>query len=191
MYQERQLDLRIMGDQLLAILADILKIGLPASLAVYGMYLTIRSYATREMEKALIDLKTKSDGINATTKLQAIERWVLFLERTAPQNLFLRENLPEASVGYWQSHLNQVVNQEFMHNVSSQIYLSEQSWAEIRSAMQMVLTMINTAAAELDPNAPAIRLAERVFENVVNAGGGDPTANALKVLRDEARMIIQ
>jgi len=179
-----------MFESVVSLFSDLFKILIPASLAVYGMYLTVRSYSTKEMEKALIDLRTKSDNQNLTLKLQAYERWVIFLERIAPQNLFLRENMPEAGVAYWQQHLNQVVNQEFMHNVSSQIYISDQSYEMIKASMQSVLSMINNAAETLNASDPSISLATRVFEKLINEGQNDPTAETLKFLREEVRSLM-
>jgi hypothetical protein len=176
-----------MLDSLISLLSDLFKIIIPASLAVYGMYLTIRSYATKDMEKALIELRSKADNQNLTLRLQAYERWVIYLERIAPQNLFLRENMPEAGVAYWQQHLNQVVNQEFMHNVSSQIYISDQSYELIKASMQSVLSMVNNAAETLNPSDPSINLATRVFEKLIQEGQSDPTTTALQHLREEAR----
>jgi hypothetical protein len=178
-------------ESILSLLADFFKIVIPASLAVYGMYLTIRSYSTREIEKSLLDLRTKADNQTLTLRLQAYERWVLFLERIAPQNLFVRENAPEANVALWQQHLNQVLNQEFMHNVSAQIYISDQSYEHIKGAMQNVLSLINQAAETLDGDQPSIQLASRAFENLINSGSGDPTAPALAHLRSEVRKMME
>lgn len=180
-----------MTEHIISLIGDVLKIVIPASLAVYGMYITIRSYSTREMEKMLLDYKQKSDGPNLTLKLQAHERWVLFLERMALQNLFVRENNPGYNVALWRQHLMNTINEEYMHNASSQVYISEMALALIKDAIQKTQSMINEAADALNGDEPCVQLASRVFENLIANNGEDPTLLALAQLRADVRVLIE
>lgn len=180
-----------MTEHWLSLIGDFFKIVIPAGLAVYGMYLTIRSYSTREMEKLLFDYKSKSDAPNLTLKLQAHERWVLFMERMALQNLFVRENDPGMTVGMWRQHLTAVINQEYMHNVSAQLYISEVALALIKDAVQQTLSLINQAADDLDQNSGCIDLATKVFEILMTNNISDPTQLPLAQLRADVRKLME
>jgi len=180
-----------MTEHILSLIGDFFKIVIPASLVVYGMYITIRSYSIREMEKMLLDYKQKVDGPNLTLRLQAYERWVLFLERMALQNLFVRENDPTVNVAIWRQHLLNSINQEYMHNASAQIYISEVALALIKEAVQRTQSMINEAADQLNGDEPCVQLATRVFENLIATNADDPTLLALGQLRKDVRGLME
>jgi hypothetical protein len=71
-------------------LLDLLKIILPAGIVLYGMYLVVVSFLSKEREKLLIDLKTQNTQVVLPIRLQAAERLCLLLERITPNNLVRR-----------------------------------------------------------------------------------------------------
>jgi len=63
------------------IVTDLLKILLPSSLVLLGMYLAIKNMVSKELEEAKLEIKNKNVEILLPLRLQATERLCLFLER--------------------------------------------------------------------------------------------------------------
>ena len=106
--------------------------------------------------------KEKEKGrINLT--LQAFERMMLFLERINPPNLLPRVMTPGIKAGRLQSLLLASIREEYEHNMSQQIYISDDTWELIKSAREEVATMINLAASKIPQDAPGTDFARKLL----------------------------
>jgi hypothetical protein len=168
-------------------IADLLKIVLPAGLVIYGMYLTIMSFLKKEREKMLIDLKTQNTLTVLPIRLQAGERLCLLLERITPNNLIRRVNNPEYSARDLYSLLLSEVREEFNHNLSQQVYFSDETWEGVRRAMESVVTIVNTAMQDMNENARGLDLAKRIFQITLEQKN-DAIQLALKEVKSEIRI---
>jgi hypothetical protein len=168
-------------------LADLLKIVLPAALVIYGMYLTIMSFLKKEREKMIMDLKTQNTLTVLPIRLQAGERLCLLLERITPNNLIRRVNNPEYSARELYSQLLLEVREEFNHNLSQQVYFSDETWEGVRRAMESVVTIVNTAMQDMNENARGLDLAKRIFQITLEQKN-DAIQMALKELKSEIRI---
>ncbi|MCS4433283.1 hypothetical protein [Aquiflexum gelatinilyticum] len=171
----------------MAYFADLLKIVLPAGLVIYGMYLTIMSFMKKEREKMLLDLKTQNTNTVLPIRLQAGERLCLLLERITPNNLVRRINNPEYSAKEFYSQLLHEVREEFNHNLSQQVYFSDETWESVRRAAESVVTIINTAMQDMPEEARSIDLAKRVFQLTLDQKN-DAIQMALKSVKSEIRI---
>lgn len=169
-------------------LRDFIQILLPAALVLYAMYLTVKSFLDKETERKLVDLKTKNSEIVVPIRLQAYERMCLFLERITPNNLLVRLNDTAFSAMEFQQVLLSEIRQEYNHNLSQQVYMSDEAWGAIKSAMEEVAMLINTSAAALKTEATSIDLARAVFDTIINQNL-NPTAQALSFIKAEIRQI--
>jgi hypothetical protein len=82
--------------------------------------------------------RSRNDSIKCDVlkiKLQAYERLALFLERISLTNLLTRVHPISTKKEDYQYLLTQTVVQEFEHNISQQIYVSEECWNIILTAM--------------------------------------------------------
>lgn len=143
------------------------KIILPAGAVLYAMFLTTRMFLNKEYEKRLIDIKIKNNETVLPVRLQAYERICLFLERVTPKNLIVRLNVGEMTAAEFQQVLLHEIREEFGHNLSQQVYMSEESWNLVKNAMEEVVMLVNESAGDLDPEAKSIDLARRIFELVI------------------------
>lgn len=168
-------------------LADILKIVLPAGLVIYGMYLTVSSFLQKERERLLLDLKTQNTQTVLPIRLQAAERLCLLLERITPNNLVRRV----ADSGYSAMELHGIlvgeVREEFNHNLSQQVYFSDETWESVRRAMESVVTLCNTAIQDVGGEARGLDLAKRIFQLSLDQRN-DAIQQALKQVKDEVRI---
>lgn len=170
------------------ILADFIKILLPAAVVLYAMYLTVKTFVTKDFEKKLIDLKSENTKIILPLRLQAYERMCLFLERISPHNLVIRTNNPAYNSSSFQQKLLNEIREEFNHNLSQQVYMSDQSWAMVKQAMEETIAIINKSASVVVPEDRGLELAKMIFENLLQRNE-DPTAKALKFIKNEIRQV--
>ncbi len=168
------------------VLPDLVKVLLPAALVLYGMYLTVNAFLKKDFERRLVDIKLKNTDITLPLRLQAYERMCLFLERITPNNLILRANNGDFSAPELHGLLLSEIREEFGHNLSQQVYMSDDAWYQVKGAMEEVIVLINNAAGQVGPDARGMDLARRVFETII-AEEVDPTGRALKFLKNEVR----
>ena len=71
-------------------LLDLLKILLPAAAVLYGMYLVVVSFLSKEQEKLKLDLRSQQANVVLPIRLQAAERLCLLLERITPTQVIRR-----------------------------------------------------------------------------------------------------
>ncbi|MCU0449005.1 MAG: hypothetical protein MUC97_04050 [Bernardetiaceae bacterium] len=169
------------------VLIDLLKITLPAGIVLYGMYLTVRSFLNKDFERRLVELKVKYAEAIIPMRLQAYERMALFLERISAQNLVVRLTDNSFKVKEFQQVLLDEIRSEFSHNLSQQVYMSDEAWRKIKEAMENMISVINQSVEGLDKDAPAIELAKAIFNNIIGLGGEEVTAEALRFIKQEVR----
>ncbi|MDO6759333.1 hypothetical protein Q4566_03905 [Tamlana sp. 2_MG-2023] len=78
-------------------------------------------------------------------RLQAYERMALFLERISPSNLLVRTTPITTSKEDYESLLIKSIEQEFEHNLSQQIYISDKCWNIISTAKNATIQLIRKA----------------------------------------------
>jgi hypothetical protein len=166
------------------ILADFLKIVLPALLVLLGIYISIDALLRRQLEKSVLEMRSRHTETLLPIRLQAYERMAMFLERISPQHLILRINQPGMSSGELQAIMLREIREEFSHNLSQQVYMGAGTWELIRNAMEDIVSIINTCSQEVDPAAPSIELARGIFERMMQQGS-DPVQKAMAELKSE------
>lgn len=168
-------------------LVELLKIILPAGLVIYGMFIITVSFLKKEKEMKWVEIKSKNTDVVMPIRLQSGERLCLLLERIMPNNLVRRVNQPEYSAGELHGLLINEVRNEFNHNLSQQVYFTDETWENIRSAVEQVISLINRSYQEVDANARSIELAKTIFQNALEQDR-DIVALALKNVKSELRM---
>jgi guanylate kinase len=132
------------------LLVEFGKIILPAAAVMYAMYLTIKMFMQKEWQSQKIMLSQKSTETILPIRLQAYERMCLFLERISPNNLIVRLNNREYNAAQFQHVLLSEVREEYNHNLSQQVYMSDEAWNMVRRAMEDLVVKINQAGSEVE-----------------------------------------
>lgn len=170
------------------IFSDLIKIILPSAVALYAMYLTVKSFLTKDFEKRLVDIRIKNNEIVLPVRLQAYERMALYLERVSLHNLVIRTNDPSFTAGEFQMRMTHDIREELNHNVALQIYISDQAWVLVKSAMEENIGIINKCGQLVPSDARSIELAKMIFEQLLQRSE-DPTAKAMRQLKEEIRQV--
>ena len=165
---------------------DFIKILVPAALVLYAMYLTVKAFLNKELEKTRLEIKEKNIEVALPVRLQAYERIVLFLERMSPNNLVTRLNQAEMTAKVFQQIMLREIRDEYNHNVSQQVYMSEEVWELVKNAKEDLIISINKASERMDEKNTSLDLAKQLFEEVI-AKEVDPITLALHEIKDEIR----
>lgn len=163
---------------------EILKIGIPALLVFLTAYFMFRDMLENNQKQREMELQIKNSKLILPVKLQAYERLTLLLERISPQSLLIRISPHELTASAYHQELLSHVRQEFDHNLSQQIYVSQILWETIRGAKENLIRIINQAAEELDNDVPALLLSTKIIENYLNSND-QLIANAINTLKKE------
>lgn len=170
------------------LILDLGKILLPAALVLYAMYLTIKTMIAKEVMQADMKYRTENSKLVLPNRLQAFERMSLFLERLSPGNLVLRLNTSKMTAIELQHVMVTEIREEFNHNLSQQIYMSDKSWRVIKNTVEDVIALINTNAEKLGEEAKSVELAKLIFEEIEKRDV-DPVAVALSEVKSEIRKV--
>jgi len=188
--------LKTKNTDMLEFLSEFIKIVLPAALVVYGMYLIVNTFLQKEFEKKAIDIqiknidvKIKNNEIVLPIRFQAYERVCLFLERIAPHNLIIRSNEPGMTAGHLQQQMLFNIREEYAHNMSQQVYMSDDAWKHVKDAMENIVSVINNSAQVVSGDAKAIDLAKVIVEVLMQLQK-EPTEDALQYIKNEIRQVM-
>jgi hypothetical protein len=179
------------------VILEILRYLIPTLLVIFAMWLMFRFFFSREerFRKAQIEsgdrrvlakLRRKNSGIITPIRLQAYERIILLLDRITPDNLVMRLRAPGVGSGEMQGILLQSVRDEFEHNMSQQLYISDEAWELVKKAKEEVIQLINNSGAEMKEGSNGIDLCRRILER---SAGEEiyPTLRAIHAIKSEIR----
>ncbi|MBT8267043.1 MAG: hypothetical protein KJO41_04045 [Bacteroidia bacterium] len=115
-------------------------------------------------------------------RLQAYERMALFLERISPTKLLVRVHPTSSDKNSYESLLIANIEQEFEHNLSQQIYLSDECWNIITAAKNATIQLIRKAGL-LEKTNSADKLREVVLTEMMEKRA--PSDAALSFIKKE------
>ncbi len=164
------------------------KILIPASVVLYAAYLMVKSFTQKEIEVRKLEVRSRSIETILPARLQAYERITLFLERISPQNLLLRLTDSAYTAREFQKILLDEIRNEYNHNVSQQVYMSEEVWSMVKNSKEDLTVMINEAASQMNDDSKSIDLSKKIFE-IVMEKKVDPIGHALSELKKEIQQI--
>jgi hypothetical protein len=165
---------------------EILKYTIPGLIVFATAYFLLKLYL--DDRQMLNQQAMHHDTIKITLpiRLQAYERLTLLCERASIPNTLLRIRMPEMTMGTLRGSLMLAIRQEFEHNISQQVYVSNTLWQIISLAKEETLSLISQAADGLDPDGPDQMLVDKLLYVLDSPGVVDPLHRALVAIRTEA-----
>ncbi len=167
---------------------DLIQVLAPASLVLYLAYLLVRSFLNKQLAEMKLQMVQKNQEVIIPVRLQAYERICLLLERISPSNLITRLNNSEYTSQQLQTILVSEVREEFNHNLSQQVYMTNEAWEQVSNAVESTLTLINEAGGETAPDDKSLSLAKKIFE-LNMAKPSDQRKEALTFVKAEIQAI--
>lgn len=126
------------------IFLEILKVTIPSLLVFITVYYVLKQFLDNQYQLRLLDLRKEQQSQTLPLKLQAYERLSLFCERISPESLVLRLRTPGMTPNQLRYALLMAVHKEYEHNLSQQVYVSEQLWEIIRISKNEIIGLISS-----------------------------------------------
>ena len=142
--------------------------------------------------KGMKDNISERLGINheiIKLKLQALERFTLYAERSSLKNLISRTSAAGITVVDLQLALLETLRSEYEYNVTQQIYVDPKMWKAIGNLKDQNTFIINQLAATLPSDANGIELSKRILEYVASTES-ELNATVLSALQFEAKRLL-
>jgi CMP-N-acetylneuraminic acid synthetase len=114
-------------------------------------------------------------------RLQAYERMALFLERISIPSLVVRVRPKSADKNAYEQLLIRTIENEFDHNLSQQIYMSDDCWNIIKAAKNATIQSIRKAGMSESDSADKLR--EDILNETMEKQS--PSATALAFVKKE------
>ena len=168
---------------------EIFKYCIPAVCVLLATWLVMHRFYKSEAEKRLWELKRLSQKEISPIRMRAYERLTLLLERTTPEHMLIELNLSEMTPLQVQAHLMRTIRQEYDHNLSQQIYISNEVWDLIDNAKQQTIAFVNSIAQQMPPESNALDYAKTLI-TAYRSNGDTPNDIALQALKNEAKTLL-
>lgn len=169
---------------------EILKYTIPALIVFLTAYLLILNQSRNEEKRRHSEIARSGEKTILPIRLQAYERLALLLERISPESIIMRQNLSNLTAKQLQTELLASIRAEFDHNLSQQVYISPEAWERIKNARSNIISLINTAAQQIEPNASAYTLSQKILDMVMEHKNS-LTAPALEMIKKEVKELFQ
>lgn len=158
-------------------------------ICIFGGAFFLLWYYLKQTRKPMQSAPASQDhAMILPLRLQAYERFVLFLERIHPANLVMRLNTPDSSAGQMQSALVKTIREEFEYNLSQQLYVSGHAWELIKNAKEETIALVNHASSGLPEEAMSADFVKRIFEVAISRGKL-PVETALDEIKKELQKL--
>ena len=110
--------------------------------------------------KAKTELRLVTARMVTPLKIQACERFLLFLERSQLPVLVKRIYTPGMVKDGFHIALLQSVEEEFEHNLAQQLYVSNDAWMAVKSAKEELVNQINATFDKTDDGTEVALIAQ-------------------------------
>lgn len=119
--------------------------------------------------------------------INAYERLVLLCERIQPDKLAIRLQSPNLDAQALSQAMIVAIHQEFEHNITQQIYISENLWNILCLMRDEVIFEVIQISAELPPGSESRILTQKLLEKKQDS----PLNQALIAIRKEAHQYVK
>lgn len=167
-------------------LLELAKLTIPGVLVLLATYYILKDLLNNQERNRYYELKKETAKNLNPIRLTAYERLALFLERIQPDSMILRVQNNSMKVKDLHIALLATVREEFEHNVTQQIYVSNDVWAVTKNAKESIIQLINTCASDIPDELPAIELAKIIIERYGSIET-TPVDMALEILKKEVK----
>jgi hypothetical protein len=174
-------------DPVLTSLIEIAKFTIPALVVLAITYVIINKVMEDHANRLELEIRKQNATMLTPLKLQAYERMILFLERISPQSLINTYNDGANSAKGLRHLMESSVYQEYNHNLSQQIYISNQAWNIIKVVKEEVIQLIHSTSERLDKEATGIELSKAIIDRMIQ-DNSIPTQKAIDFLKAEINL---
>ncbi len=166
---------------------EILAYTLPSIITGAVAYYFFQMYLKGEDDKRNFQLVKENQRQGLPIRLQAYERMTLFLERIHPAKLLIRVAPFSEDKYEYENLLVSHIEQEFEHNLSQQIYMTDACWTIIVTAKNTLIQNIRKANISAEINT-ASQLREAILTDLMEQQPS--TIVALSYIKSEVLKLV-
>ncbi len=163
-------------------LIEIVLFSVPAIITGSIAYYFFKEFIKNENNRRRYKLNKQLQQDSLPLRLQAYERLTLFLERLKPSKLLVRVSPISDNKEDYEALLIQTIEQEFEHNQTQQIYVSDECWNVIKAAKNTTIQLIRKANLS-EKTDTANKLREVVLTETIDKPA--PSDTALLYIKNE------
>jgi len=165
---------------------ELLSYTLPAVITGFVAYYFFNLHTKNEegRRRYLLNKDTQKDAL--PLRLQAFERMTLFLERINPGKLLIRISPNSEDKNDYVNLLISNIEQEFEHNLTQQIYMSDECWTVIVTSKNATIQMIRRTNMS-DSVETANNLREVIMNDLMDKQS--PSSVALSYIKKEVKYL--
>lgn len=168
---------------------DLLKYAFAGLIVFFTGWFVVKNYLNEKFNFQQMELKMAGLKHTLPLRLQAYERTVLFLERINPESMLIRLHIPGMSAREMQGLVITEIRAEYQHNISQQIYVSDNAWKTVRQVKEDTISMINSAVNALPENASSVDLSRSVLSHLANLETENPYDLALIIVKGDVQSL--
>lgn len=172
----------------LAAIFEILKFTIPALIMFWAVRSLFKEFLQGQQQLRLMEIRQQQGSTTLPLRLQAYERLSLFVERISIPNLIMRLKTEGMQAGALRVALMMAIQQEFEHNLTQQVYVSEKLWEIIKLSRTDTVNVVTSVAEGVDPKADANELVKALFQSLENREGS-PLLTAQAAIKKEAGLL--
>ncbi|HEX8562035.1 MAG TPA: hypothetical protein VF676_03550 [Flavobacterium sp.] len=160
---------------------------LPALITGAVAYYFFQMFTQNEESRRRFLIMKENQKDALPLRLQAYERMTLFLERIDPTKLLIRIAPISSDKNDYANFVIAQIEQEFEHNLTQQIYMSDECWTIISTARNATIQMLRKAAMN-ESVADADNFRESVLSELFDKP--TPSSAAVAYIKNEVKNYI-
>lgn len=176
--------------EIIKIILEILKYTIPSIVVLVGVSVIVKRFLANETEKKHLALFGKRADETMRLRLAAYERLAHYMERIHPNALIGRHYNKGLTAQDVQLAMIRNIREEYEHNISQQLYVSNEVWQAVKAAKEQEISMINQIGSQLKIGASSTELVQRISEFALDAETEVPTDIALFLINKEAKQVL-
>ena len=156
----------------------------------YLIYTLTKKYFDQQSNARAAEIQQQRLQATLPLRLQAYERLLLLCERISIPNLVGRLRTEGSSSSDLRMAMLMAIKQEFEHNVTQQIYVSESLWKILLMARDNTANAVDIVAQKLDKNATSEAFISEMSTFLTEQSSVDSIGMAQSAIRQEAASLI-
>lgn len=166
------------------IIFDLIPYLIPSIVTGIVAYYFFNTYIQSENRRQKIELIRDKKKEILPIRLQAYERLTLFMERINPSKLLLRITPTSEDTELYVQKLLISIEQEFEHNLSQQIYVSDSCWNALIAAKNATRSLITVSAKEPE-SSNANELRGIILKKMTDTNA--PSSTGMAFIKEEVK----
>ncbi len=160
---------------------------LPALITGGVAYYFFQMFVDNEENRRRFLLLKENQKDALPLRLQAYERLTLFLERIDPAKLLIRVTPISDDKNDYSNYVIAQIEQEYEHNLTQQIYVSDECWTIVTTAKNATIQMLRKTAVQ-EAVIDATKFRETVLGDLFDKP--TPSSAGLAYIRSEVKKYI-